>query len=219
MAGVIKWRFVDPHPGASPSSYTFLINPNAMNSPFPKKAVQIAGTTAVTGQGLASEAATPPLEWTFSGVILHQTQLDAFNTWMQKRVRIYIYDHYERRYTAYLTSFEPSPGRKSRTYPWRHRVPDDGPGVRLPGVHVRAIKTSSAGIDVGDPPAIWHKWLSGHHLGQDRPMGRVTVQRAYNHRHPTNKGIWRNLNFSFPDRDQQRLCRPDRAPQRQVDPD
>jgi hypothetical protein len=118
----LRWRFVDTHAGANPASYTFAVNPRQMTKPYLAKVISYQATTASDGRSLAFEGAPAPIEWTFGGNSLTQAQLKAFETWVyKKRTRIYVYDHYGRRYTVYLRDLDAKPpeGRTSPHYPFR----------------------------------------------------------------------------------------------------
>ena len=114
-----KWKFVDPT-GAAPASYTFAVNPNRMTSPFADRELDVQHTAAVDGIPLVSEGVRPPKSWQFAGVILDQAQLDEMNLWMAKSARIYVHDHFSRRFQVVLLGFDVEPGRKSYQYPWHH---------------------------------------------------------------------------------------------------
>jgi len=124
MAGqhLLRWKFTDPHAGADPSEYVFAVNPKRMTSPYRAKTITYAVTTAQDGKALATEGMTPPKEWQFGGTSLTEDQLKAFETWLAKRTRIYVYDHYGRRYEVYLKELDSAPheGRTNPTYPFRH---------------------------------------------------------------------------------------------------
>ena len=115
---VLKWRFDDPATG---DSYVFNISPNDQTTPFPKRAITSSATTAPTGQILMFEGARPAAEWSFTGVTLTADQYEALRHWVyDKRNRIVVTDHFGRKITCVLVSFEPVPGRRSLGRYWRH---------------------------------------------------------------------------------------------------
>lgn len=121
MSGVQRWRFFDPHdPNPATNVYTFPMNPSAMSSPFPARAVTSSTTTAIDGQALFFEGAAPAAEWTFSGTILDSTHHEALRAWVyDRRRRIFVYDHFGRELQCVLVSFTPTPKRSVGHY-WRH---------------------------------------------------------------------------------------------------
>ena len=121
MPGVTRWEFVDPHAGASPASYTFAINPNRMTSPWLEKKLDLSVSTAADGMALVSEGQSPPKEWQFGGAILNQAHHDNLALWLRKTVRIYLYDHFRRRYTIYPLTLDMTPIKWSPAYPFRHQ--------------------------------------------------------------------------------------------------
>jgi hypothetical protein len=120
---VIKWRLEDPaDPNPDTRSYTFEVNPNSMNSPYPTRSTQTMGTTAVDGNVLMWEGMRQPAQLTFGGVILSHAQYMALYDWVYNRKgRLFLWDHFQRRMTVVLKSFSPEPKSKfNGKYYWRH---------------------------------------------------------------------------------------------------
>lgn len=117
--GLVKrWVFQDVH--ATPDEvYHFPHNPERMTPPFGKKRLAYAATTAVNGQKIAFEGNAPPAEWKFTGTTLTQAHYDALTRWFNKKVRIWITDHYGRAWLCYLSEFSATP-RRTVNYPYRH---------------------------------------------------------------------------------------------------
>lgn len=111
---VTRWQFVTLD---GTDSFTFEQNPKKMTSPYRPKNIVVSTTTAVDGQALLVEAQTKPTDWTFQGALLTQTMHDAMVTWVNKRERIYLYDHYSRQMIVYLTQYDWQP-RNSTNWPW-----------------------------------------------------------------------------------------------------
>ena len=121
MAAHKRWRLVNPQ---DPSDeYTFWPNPKKMSSPFPKKAITTAHSSSPRGQHLNWEGPTPATEWSFGGTILTPEQYEALRSWVYDRSgEIYVYDHFGRRLTCILRSFDPeSPERMKNGRYWYHQ--------------------------------------------------------------------------------------------------
>lgn len=113
---VVKWKFERISNG---DTYTFVINPNAMTSPFAVKPISMRATTAIDGKVLVTQGQSAPIEWQFSGNILTQTFYNALWAWYKLNERLYLYDHYSRRFTVVLTDFKPVP-KRAIGFPYRH---------------------------------------------------------------------------------------------------
>lgn len=121
MTAFLRWKFVDPY-DTDPltNEYIFPRNPRTMTNPFPQKNISVATTTAVGGKGLLFEGNTGPYEWSFGGDILEPAHYEALRSWTYDRMnRIYIDDHFGRRFTVVLQTFSPEPKRAVGKY-WRH---------------------------------------------------------------------------------------------------
>ena len=113
---VVKWEFYDP---IVLETYTFHINPNSGGSPAYRKNIAYQNTSAPDGKVLIFEGKDHPGEMEFSGVILEEAQLTAFQTWWQKRRQVRLTDDLGREYWIYITELETT-RRWSLHYPWRH---------------------------------------------------------------------------------------------------
>lgn len=113
---VVRWIFTDP---TDSSSYTFEINPNEGGSPTLKKNVLFKNTAAPNGKTLIYEGRDDPVTFSFSGTLLTQAQLEAFETWYLKRHQIVITDDLGRTFSVYITSFDPKRVRSAHI-PWKH---------------------------------------------------------------------------------------------------
>lgn len=112
-----RWTLTDPYTG---DVYTFPNNPNKMTSPFPEKALTSLTTTAVGGQALVWEGATPPTSWSFGGSILDAAHYEALRSWVyEHQGRLLVTDHFGRGIVCVLRSFKPEPKRAVGRY-WRH---------------------------------------------------------------------------------------------------
>lgn len=100
-------------------SLVFDNNPKDMTTPFAPKNVTIDGTTAIDGQVLLTEGLRKPHEWKFTGTIRTLEFYTALQTWFYRRERLYLDDHYRRRWLIYLTQFDTTP-KRSVGVPWRH---------------------------------------------------------------------------------------------------
>lgn len=113
---VVKWTFYD---ATTASTYTFAINPNEGGTPLRRKTISYQNTAAPDGKTLIFEGRDEPRKISFSGTLLEQAQLDAFETWFEKRHQVRVTDDLGREYWIYITSFEPKRAR-ARSHPWKH---------------------------------------------------------------------------------------------------
>ncbi len=145
---VLRWKFVDPfEKGSDPAekSYTFPRNPREMSGVYPDLAITTQRTTA--GKVVAWEGQTPVKQFTFSGVILDRDHFQDMYHWIYaKRRRLFLYDHFARRFTVVMTSLDLIPKRRIGRY-YSHdytasgqilnwtvsNVPDIGHVLPLPG--------------------------------------------------------------------------------------
>jgi len=113
---VVRWLFEDT---ATAESYTFEVNPRAGGSPSYKKTISYQNTSAPDGKTLVFEGLDAAQEIEWEGVILQETQYDAFLTWYQKRRQIRLTDDLGRQMWIYIKSFEPK-RRRGQSHPWLH---------------------------------------------------------------------------------------------------
>lgn len=113
MAVVLRWRLQDP---ASPTDeYTFPRNPSRMSSPFPARAVTTQGVTAKDGQVLMWEGVMQPQQWTFGGTIVNAAHYENLRSWVyNKQGRLFLWDHFGRRFTVVLKSFKADPPERAK---------------------------------------------------------------------------------------------------------
>lgn len=111
-----RWLFYDP---VEDETYTFEINPNDGGSPQFAKKITDQSTVAPGGKTLLFEGADEVQTLEFSGVILEQTQYDAFRLWWAKRRQIKVTDDLEREYWVYIKTFAPKRERAIH-HPWKH---------------------------------------------------------------------------------------------------
>lgn len=112
----LRWTFEDP---SAAEFYTVPLNPNEMTPPHPERAITSEGTTAVGGTVLVWEGNTPAFTWTFSGRILYKDHYDQLKYWSEKQVRIFVTDHFGRRFTVVPKSFQPKV-KRARKWNWSH---------------------------------------------------------------------------------------------------
>lgn len=112
----VKWTFYDP---LVPETYVFEVNPNSGGTPRRKKNFSYQNTAAPDGKTLMFQGRDDPEMLAFSGVLLSETQLDAFNDWFDKQHQIRITDDLNREFWAVITSFEPD-RQRARSHPWKH---------------------------------------------------------------------------------------------------
>lgn len=112
----IAWTFYDP---AEDETYSWEINPNEGGYPSRTKNVLFEATAAPNGQTVAQEGRDTPETFSFSGVILTESQFNTLNTWYEKRNQILLTDDLGREFWIYIKTFSPTRQRSAK-YPWRH---------------------------------------------------------------------------------------------------
>jgi hypothetical protein len=113
---VVRWVFTEP---ATSDTYTVEINPNDGGTPGVAKSFQFSDTCAPDGQTVVFEGRDKPQTMDLSGVILHETHLQALYEWTQKRNPIVIKDDLLREFTVVIEEFTPT-RKRSALYPWKH---------------------------------------------------------------------------------------------------
>lgn len=113
---VVKWVFHDP---VTLIDYTFEINPNDGGSPAFEKNIIYESTTAPQGKTLVFEGADKPQKLSFAGVILYESQYQAFLDWWRKRYQIDVTDDLGRTFSILIEAFRPA-RKRSALYPWKH---------------------------------------------------------------------------------------------------
>jgi hypothetical protein len=113
---VVRWKFFDP---IDDETYVFPVNPNEGGTGDRTKNISQQATAAPEGKTLLFEGRDSPETINLSGVVLEQAQLDAFNTWFDKRHQIRVTDDLGRQYWAYMTRFSATRNRR-RSHPWHH---------------------------------------------------------------------------------------------------
>jgi len=106
----IAWRFFD-----GTVSYVLPVNPSTASMPTKNKTITYQATCA--GKQIAYEGRSEPGRISFSGVILEEAQLRAFENWFNKRKQIQITDDLGQKFWVYLKSFSPT-RRKNNDYDW-----------------------------------------------------------------------------------------------------
>lgn len=118
---VVRWTFTDVNQaGEAPWEYTFAINPNDGGTPTATKNVTtLAAGSGADGGAVVQEGAMIAPEMSFSGVILAQSHLEAFERWFNKRILIEITDDLGRSFRGVFTKWEPQRSYRPRN-PWFH---------------------------------------------------------------------------------------------------
>lgn len=98
-----RWTFYDP---VESNTYQFQVNPNAGGTPAQKKTITTQPTLAPGGKTLCFEGADEPLTFEWSGVLLDESQFNAFRTWYNLRYQIQLTDDLGRQYYIYITGFD-----------------------------------------------------------------------------------------------------------------
>lgn len=111
-----RWSFFDPN---TDTTYDFEVNPNAGGSPGRSRKMIYTPTAAADGKTLAFEGRADPRTFDFSGVILHQSQYEAIDSWAEIRNQIKITDDLAREFWVVFESWVPKRER-ARHFPWKH---------------------------------------------------------------------------------------------------
>lgn len=113
---VVKWRFYDP---VTLDEYIFEVNPNDGGSPQYAKNIVYSNTSAPDGLVIAFEGREKPqtLEW--SGILLTETQFNAYVEWYQKKYQVRVTDDLGREFFLIIESFSPQRQRAVH-HPWKH---------------------------------------------------------------------------------------------------
>lgn len=114
---VQRWKFTELADAGT--SWTVPINPYEMTSPIPPKNITSRHTTATNGQAIIFEGSPAPHSWSFKGAILGFEHFLELQRWFEKKQRVLLDDHFGRRFTIYITSFDPIPKRRRNRY-WSH---------------------------------------------------------------------------------------------------
>lgn len=119
VAQVGPRRFVlqDPAPGGD--EYVLPRNPTSMTSPFPDNVLSTDVTTAPDGQILTWEGARQVKEWSWSGYLDTEEQLETMLAFQQLNHRFFVLDHRNRAWVVSFESFDPEPVRNVDV-PWAH---------------------------------------------------------------------------------------------------
>lgn len=121
QVGVNKWVFqaYDFSDRNSVETYTFAVNPDSVKQGFGEFSVNTEATVVSNGQVIAWEGSQQPVEWTWSGRVLDEAQYRAMERWGTTRQRVYVTDHFLRRFLVKIERVRMSPVR-DRTRPWHH---------------------------------------------------------------------------------------------------
>lgn len=114
----VAWNFFD-----GTNSYDLPVNPDAASMPGPKRNIITKPTCA--GRQVMMEGKKEVGQISFSGVILEEEHLRAFEEWALKRKQVRITDDLGRKYWIYIKTFSPS-RQKNNTYEWYHTYTVNG---------------------------------------------------------------------------------------------
>lgn len=89
---------------ASVDTYTFEINPDKADQSFGEYAINSEPTTVNTGLVVSWEGAPVPNQWHWSGRVLNKEQYDAIVAWGLTGQRVWVTDHFHRRYLLKIAS-------------------------------------------------------------------------------------------------------------------
>lgn len=110
--GRVGWRFFD-----GSTEYVLPVNPSQASMYKIEKLITAQQT--ISGRTIYYEGRPQITSISFSGVILEEDQLRAFESWFQLRKQIRITDDLNQSYWVYLLSFQPKRVNKVDT-PWYH---------------------------------------------------------------------------------------------------
>lgn len=118
MSLVVRWRFVDT---VTSDVVTLPINPNQMSTPTaPRNFAWAWGSRWGNNRMRGIES---PLDgaqsWTFSGVILSESQYDLLLSWAGRLSILEVTDHLGRTFKVVIQKFDPVERLPTATKPWR----------------------------------------------------------------------------------------------------
>jgi len=111
-----RWTFYDPFLA---ETYEFEVNPKEGGTPARKRNMTFQSTAAANGRTLAFEGRPDPPQIAFSGVLLTEAQLNAFDEWFFKSNQILLTDDLGRTSWVVFTEFTPKRERAVH-FPWKH---------------------------------------------------------------------------------------------------
>jgi hypothetical protein len=113
------WIFKDTVPGGE--TYTWETGPASTTSPFAPRVITADHTTAPDGQPMEWEGTTKAAEWTLSGTLFTQTQLEAFQRFAALDHRVWLIDHLNRGWLVTVEELDAEPRRKgAQDFTWLH---------------------------------------------------------------------------------------------------
>jgi hypothetical protein len=119
-AGVVRWKFIDVfQKGPAPYEWTFTINPDAGGTPVAQKNISISNATGPRVFGIVMEGGWGVPVMTFSGSILEQAHLEAYEAWYEQRILIELHDDLGRIMRGIFSKFTPTRVRRA-TRPFYH---------------------------------------------------------------------------------------------------
>jgi hypothetical protein len=85
---------------------TFQVNPDSVTQKFGDVQINAEATTVSNGQVITWEGSAQPPQWSWSGRVLNEEQYNALVTWGTTRQRVYLTDHFRRRFLVKVLSVE-----------------------------------------------------------------------------------------------------------------
>lgn len=101
---LVKWTMENLE---TSDSYTFLINPNEMTSPFTPRQTEHRSRSPLSTSHRAWRKPFTPFEWTFSGVFYEKAQYEMFFQLWKTRAKFELTDHYGRTMVLRVVGFAP----------------------------------------------------------------------------------------------------------------
>ena len=116
-----RWAFqaYDFSDLANVANYVFTINPSQASRNFGVITMNHQQTTSADGSVIAWEGAPIPQPWTWTGRVLTQADHDALVLWGQTGQRVWLTDHFGRRYLVKMEGLTMTP-RRDVNRPWHH---------------------------------------------------------------------------------------------------
>lgn len=111
---VLEWQSEET------DSYTFLINPNDGGAATIQKSISMTQTVGPNRVNILQEGQNQAPTLDFSGFILEQTQLEALETWYDRRTLIKVTDDLGREYYGVFNKFTPKRIRRASNF-WYHQ--------------------------------------------------------------------------------------------------
>lgn len=131
-----RWAFqaYDFSDLANVDTYVFTINPSTVSRSFGVITTTTQQVASTDGAVVTWEGAPVPQVWSWSGTVLEKADHDQLVRWSQTGQRVWLTDHFQRRYLVKMEGLTMTPVRDPQ-HPWHHEYQMSA--VALSGVGIR----------------------------------------------------------------------------------